>query len=778
MIISSRDKRGDPLPLHSLRKIEETISSFYKTAKSPIRPEMFFIRSYIANRLQSTLASREAIKQYTKALGDLGFVVIRSDSGPSRSQSSTNKKPKQTLPIRTHYRHSLAPMEWTVPVMLRISQQYFRLNDQHNSSQWLKAALWGRSATSGNVGVLAEDPAGTTLNLAIHNYPTTFDAFAGDLDSLFPIGTVMAIREPHLRAGFRATHALVRVDSPSNIVFFGSDGYFMPNKMKGHASKAKRRLDNSDPEIEKHSSKGVLADAGEVRKRAPTASLLHDRALLMEAQAEYGMGNWENALQRFKEWQLSHPPSRDVAVWTEQAQGRLGEQQSGSYDWVAIFQDSHNNSRIDVADYTGPIEVRRLRGRERGRGIVATRDTAVGELLLVSKAFVQVSYKEIPKFQKAEVFNVSMHRHFSPSQYALLPMLLQKLYGNPNLYPAVLNLYAGPRYQDLAPPQYNFSVPAEPIPVDPFDVKVNLDVDMLESICLHNWLEPTPLRHYKSSSLDGEDPRWDTTALFLYPSIFNHSCMPNARWTCIGDIMIIRATENIEAGTEITLPFASGLDSYTQRNERLQQHLQKLPTECDCRLCRMDRADSFFARTRRQNLVHMIRSDSRVQTLPFERLRMIERDLSSTYTKSRGLVRPEMSYIHELIARRKRDVNAFEDAIEEYKRALACLGFVLGEDERNRGRQPRPSNEKGPEILPISAGSVPSVAPIAHSIPMMLAIAQCYRSLNDRHNSSRWLRAAQWVSDMTVGGGKQLFMLVWVDLLKKLNLQGLAENVL
>jgi len=54
--------------------------------------------------------------------------------------------------------------------------------------------------------------------------------------------------------------------------------------------------------------------------------------------------------------------------------------------------------------------------------------------------------------------------------------------------------------------------------------------------------------------------RFDTTSsLFSRSSLFNHSCLPSARWSTLGDVMVIRARVDIPAGQEDfpTVPFSS-----------------------------------------------------------------------------------------------------------------------------------------------------------------------------------------------------------------------------
>jgi glutamine phosphoribosylpyrophosphate amidotransferase len=77
-----------------------------------------------------------------------------------------------------------------------------------------------------------------------------------------------------------------------------------------------------------------------------------------------------------------------------QAAARAREQQAGDYGFGAMHKatlsaprDAHGLQtvhRLDCADYVGPVRVEQVPGK--GRGLVATRDVAAGELVLAVKA--------------------------------------------------------------------------------------------------------------------------------------------------------------------------------------------------------------------------------------------------------------------------------------------------------------------------------------------------------------------------------------------------------
>lgn len=82
-------------------------------------------------------------------------------------------------------------------------------------------------------------------------------------------------------------------------------------------------------------------------------------------------------------------------------------------------------------------------------------------------------------------------------------------------------------------------------------------------------------------------------------SMMNHDCIGNAAYTFFGDILVLRARIDIDSGQEITAPYTDPMQAYEDR----QLHLSVYFSECQCQLCRMDRADGQDRRRRRCELL-------------------------------------------------------------------------------------------------------------------------------------------------------------------------------
>ena len=140
----------------------------------------------------------------------------------------------------------------------------------------------------------------------------------------------------------------------------------------------------------------ALRDSEAVLARCSTAEHVA-KAGSRAAWAEYGLGQYKKALQRFE----LNDGILPLTQWISRCKQRILEQTTGDYKWAALFKewqvkyrkDSIPIPRLDIADYIGPIEVRAMDNRGGGRGVFATRDIKSGELLVCSKVlFLLIFY--------------------------------------------------------------------------------------------------------------------------------------------------------------------------------------------------------------------------------------------------------------------------------------------------------------------------------------------------------------------------------------------------
>ena len=357
----------------------------------------------------------------------------------------------------------------------------------------------------------------------------------------------------------------------------------------------------------------------------------------------------------------------------------------------------------------------------------------------------------------------------------LMARILDKLYGNPDLRDQVYHLYAG---SDYPSPPSSYPPPLrQATPVDLFTPTIDIDIAQLEAICIYNNF--CPLRLEDQQTVENAKP----TASGLYPlaSLFNHSCGANAIWYCIGDVMIVRAAEPIAPGTEITIPYTVE-ESYVTRQSILEKHMQE---HCTCWLCDEDRRDGDERLQRRHELNEMVNS-RKLTSASLKDVQKFEKDVRGTFAPTRGPIRPLSALALHVLAERLRasgNPRLLRESLQEDMKALRCLGFDVTE------------GTLGQNELPIGTDRIPTVTNFLEPCSMMFRIACTYLNLREQANAVPWLKSAMWckstgfafsnlltdsvsVTNASVGGGKDLFMLVHRTSLEHMGIRDLAAQVL
>lgn len=68
--------------------------------------------------------------------------------------------------------------------------------------------------------------------------------------------------------------------------------------------------------------------------------------------------------------------------------------------------------------------------------------------------------------------------------------------------------------------------------------------------------------------------------------MLNHDCMPNCSWHAVDDVMVVVASQRVDAGTELTIGYTEAAAPLATRTTRLQRH----GFVCTCRLCGAERS--------------------------------------------------------------------------------------------------------------------------------------------------------------------------------------------
>ena len=135
----------------------------------------------------------------------------------------------------------------------------------------------------------------------------------------------------------------------------------------------------------------------------------------------------------------------------------------------------------------------------------------------------------------------------------------QKIIGRPECAALVTNLYAGAGFPS---PENTYSLSAITSPLEvPLHVDSNLDIAHIDAITDINSFAANFIREAEfTKTIDADNP----TALHLLPSLFNHACFSNIVCYSLGDVMVMRANQDIRCGTELTTIYAGGGNHLTR----------------------------------------------------------------------------------------------------------------------------------------------------------------------------------------------------------------------
>lgn len=181
----------------------------------------------------------------------------------------------------------------------------------------------------------------------------------------------------------------------------------------------------------------ALSDA--VQGHDPAAHT--EKSLFREARALYELGNFEECLAKLQILAESYPENKAVSPEMNRVKARLGEQQKGEYSFSQMYKQAKASPPlIDCANFAGPVQVRASPGR--GQGLFTTKPVSAGDLLICEKAF---AYSHVGEDEDSInlLMNLETKRMSVGGQARLLPQIVQKLYHNPGMSRAFLDLHHG-----------------------------------------------------------------------------------------------------------------------------------------------------------------------------------------------------------------------------------------------------------------------------------------------------------------------------------------------
>ncbi|KAM4056125.1 SET domain-containing protein [Hirsutella rhossiliensis] len=277
-----------------------------------------------------------------------------------------------------------------------------------------------------------------------------------------------------------------------------------------------------------------------------------EKQLFREARALYELGDWQPSLLKLQALAASHPDNAAVKPELDRVMARLREQQTGEYDFRRMYRQTRSTPPlIDCATFSALVEA------------FAYSYVADGDVHSV-------------------LMNMSTKRMLVGGQAQLLTQIVQKLYHNGQLGHSFADLHRGD--YAMAPVSEADGLPV----VDSFLIEKILSLNSFGAPRTNlSWYTDLMSMGYKAIK-DDTPPGHATCGVWMLASRINHSCTSNCRRSFIGDMQILRATRDLEAGAELLFSYAPPvpMDSYDQAQRRFGHW----GFACGCELCTLRKA--------------------------------------------------------------------------------------------------------------------------------------------------------------------------------------------
>ncbi|KAK1535380.1 hypothetical protein CPAR01_08922 [Colletotrichum paranaense] len=616
------------------------------------------------------------------------FMLARSMriSRPAASSGGSNIATTQVPPA---YLPCIQPVNELKP--LPISKM--RLEEHHRGKLVIVRTMTPTDQINA-IMAIAEDKAGTAVLLQLYNQP---DHRVMQPDDIFPEGSICLIKDPFFKATTDGKYSL-RVDHVDDIILLPEGDERIPSQWKtwtpsvnsekirqqgnnavaqqdwGKAeilySKAldsaatpehKRAalLNRSLANLKLHRPEKALSDAIESRQENdPT-----EKGLFREAKAHYALEQFSLCAEKLRQVVILNPENRDAGKELERTMCRIREQDQGIYQWKHM----HNQAKatpptIDCATYTGPVEVRQSPGR--GRGLFTTKPVKAGELLLCEKAFAYsyagdddtVSRQNIKILMSWDTKRMTMG-----GQADLLSGLVQKLHHNPQTASRFFDLYRG---------KYRLDETAE-------QIETVVDTFLVAKIIGLNCFGAPRASVLHLTDTGVQQGSYTTCGIWTQASHINHSCVGNCRRSFIGDVMVVRASRDMDADTELLISYRPP-DECASYDET-QKHLKNWGFTCRCELCEEKKSISKQTFQKRQGLFRELKSTMKAcRTLAQEsKAQRLIGQLEETHAAGKGSYRLELWDSYLALAQKRLDRGKHLEALELSIKSLEARGFIL-----------------------------------------------------------------------------------------------------
>lgn len=255
-------------------------------------------------------------------------------------------------------------------------------------------------------------------------------------------------------------------------------------------------------------------------------------------------------------------------------------EQQGVYDLKTLMLES--NHKLEGAskklprkhmDYKHPhIEMRHIEGR--GNGMISKKDFVASELIMVAKALVFVQSNPLESSSSLSTTRICFTK--------MLANLIEELTLHPDCGTELFSLSAGSKF---------------PNPVLPKNTS-KIDRPRMLAILNSNWfgsgtsITSAIIAGQRHGTESLADKSKEVAGLWLRPSMFNHSCIPNCAYFIIGDFHFIITNRPVSIGEELTIPYCDLRISFADRCKIFKNWNNGDGFDCLCERCSYSRQNS------------------------------------------------------------------------------------------------------------------------------------------------------------------------------------------
>ncbi|KAL2866146.1 TPR domain protein [Aspergillus lucknowensis] len=557
------------------------------------------------------------------------------------------------------------------------------------------------------VMAVVEDERGDVLMLQLYNQEKDISTNGRLVE-----GTTILVKEPYLKIMADENYG-IRVDHLSDIRFLPSHDPLVPSswggqhgmdttanccKTKGnnHFNKAEyylaidcysKALDSSPTTnealiirlnraltyLKTHQFDAALYDLETILSDQEPS----EKALFRKSQALYHLARFEESCKVHQVLSATFPSNHTAKVEFNRATARLAEQQTAKYPFKYLQLEAKKRCPplLDRATYIGPVSVRSTESR--GRGLFTTEAVQAGDLLFCEKALAHAFHDDAANASSSVsiLMNTETNTVTMGTQADLIALIAQKLYKNPSLMSMFTDLYHGSYHPiDIA------EVDGTPV-VDTFLIERIMSLNCFGCSLSSRESHIHTMKGAKSQLEPTENKKFHSCGVWPLASYINHSCYSNVHRSFIGDMMIVRATQNLPANTELFFWYTQPSDSTSNTKP---PNLKHWGFQCNCVICQdsteTGEGDLMKRRRLTADLVHAFQalSKSRKPKSAISRIEELISKLEETYRKPAVQVpRLGISKAYLSLAVAHAAQGALEKTVEFALKTLESLGYVL-----------------------------------------------------------------------------------------------------